>query len=69
MKYWRAEAYDDYYTPQQMQAGLSPFQRSYAYVLANGLGRGETRDMHLWQHMRENFLAATSAQQHFEAVT
>ena len=67
MKYWRAEAYDEYYTPEQMQAGLSPFQRSYAYVLAHGLD-AVNADMHLWEHMRENFLAATAAQAHFETV-
>lgn len=58
------DAYDEYYTPEQMQARLSAFQRSYAYVLANGLD-AVNADMQVWQHLRENFIAATKAQSLF----
>ena len=58
------EAYDEYYTPAQMRSGLNAFQRSYAYVLANGLD-AVNADMHLWQHLHQNFVAATSAQTYF----
>ncbi len=58
------EAYDEYYTPAQMRSGLNAFQRSYAYVLANGLD-AVNADMHLWQHLHQNFVAATSGQIHF----
>jgi hypothetical protein len=47
-----------------MSASLTAFQRSYAYVLANGLD-AVNADMQIWQHMRENFAAATSAQTYF----
>jgi len=58
------DAYDDYYSKEQMAAKLTAFQRSYAYVLANGLD-AVNADMQVWQHLHENFVAATSAQKHF----
>ena len=57
-------AYDGYYDENVMSASLTAFQRSYAYVLANGLD-AVNADMQIWQHMRENFAAATSAQTYF----
>jgi len=57
-------AYDGYYDENVMSANLTAFQRSYAYVLANGLD-AVNADMQIWQHMRENFAAATSAQTYF----
>jgi aryl-alcohol dehydrogenase-like predicted oxidoreductase len=62
---WGApDAFDRYYSENAMQAKLTAFQRSYAYVLANGLD-AVNADMQQWQHMKENFAAATSAQQYF----
>ena len=58
------DAYDQYYTAEQMQAKLTAFQRSYAYVLANGLD-AVNADMQVWQHLHENFVAATDAQTWF----
>ncbi len=58
------DAFDHYYPEKLMQAQLSAFQRSYAYVLAHGLD-AVNADMQHWQHLRENFVAATTAQRHF----
>ncbi|MDA1302474.1 MAG: aldo/keto reductase [Proteobacteria bacterium] len=58
------DAFDRYYPPKLMQSQMSAFQRSYAYVLANGLD-AVNADMQHWQHLRENFVAATTAQQLF----
>tara|TARA_E500000331_G_C17215266_1_gene695622 strand:- start:1 stop:1026 length:1026 start_codon:yes stop_codon:yes gene_type:complete len=55
------DAFDEYYPEKAMQAKLNAFQRSYAYVLANGLD-AVNADMQHWQHLRENVIAATSAQ-------
>ncbi len=58
------QAFDGYYSEKAMEAKLSAFQRSYAYVLANGLD-AVNADMQVWRHMKENFVAATSAQTYF----
>ena len=58
------DAFDDYYPEKVMQAKLNAFQRSYAYVLANGLD-AVNADMQHWQYLRENLIAATSAQKLF----
>jgi len=58
------DAYDEYYHDALMKSGLSPFQRSYAYVLAHGLD-AVNADMQVWQHFRENFIAATKGQTYF----
>ncbi len=55
------DAYDEFYDEKLMAARLTPFQRSYAFVLANGLD-AVNADMQVWQHFRENHLAATEAQ-------
>lgn len=57
-------AYDDFYHADLMKSGMTAFQRSYAYVLANGLD-AVNADMQVWQHFRENFAAATSGQKYF----
>ena len=58
------DAFDEYYPKKVMQAKLNAFQRSYAYVLANGLD-AVNADMQHWQYLRENLIAATSAQKLF----
>lgn len=47
-----------------MNSGMTAFQRSYAYVLANGLD-AVNADMQVWQHLRENLVAATTGQTYF----
>lgn len=58
------DAYDEYYHEALIKSGLTPFQRSYAYVLAHGLD-AVNADMQVWQHFRENFFAATEGQRYF----
>lgn len=58
------DAYDQYYPDNVMQSGMTPFQRSYAYVLAHGLD-AVNADMQVWQHLHENFVAATSSSKIF----
>jgi len=67
-KFWlpwgNPDTFDKYYSSIVMKSSLSEFQRSYAYVLAHGLD-AVNADMWHWQHMRENFIAATTAQTYF----
>jgi aryl-alcohol dehydrogenase-like predicted oxidoreductase len=60
----RPAAFDAHYDPNFMEAPLSPFQRSYAYVLAHGLDavNADSRSM---DHLRENFIAAATSQDYF----
>ncbi len=58
------DTFDKYYSSTVMKSKLNEFQRSYAYVLAHGLD-AVNADMWEWQHMRENFVAATTAQSYF----
>ncbi|XOV87808.1 MAG: aldo/keto reductase [Pseudomonadota bacterium] len=58
------DAYDQYYPDRVMNSGMTAFQRSYAYVLANGLD-AVNADMQVWQHLRENLVAATTGQTYF----
>lgn len=53
----KPNAFDDYYDEALMGSGLSPFQRSYAYVLAHGLD-AVNADMQVWTHLEENVAAA-----------
>ena len=55
------KAYDEYYDESLLAAKLTPFQRSYAYVLGHGLD-AVNADMQVWQHLRENHLAASQVQ-------
>ena len=57
----RPTAFDGYYAPKLMTAPLSPFQRSYAYVLAHGLD-AVNADSQKTEHLRENFAAAATSQ-------
>lgn len=50
-------AFDEHYDADVMQSGLSPFQRSYAFVLANGLD-AVNADMQSFAHLEENLAAA-----------
>lgn len=62
---WGApDAFDNLYPEEVIQAQLTAFQRSYAYVLAHGLD-AVNADMQHWQHLKENFIAATTAQTYF----
>ncbi|HIM06624.1 MAG TPA: aldo/keto reductase [Gammaproteobacteria bacterium] len=67
-KFWlpwgNSDTFDKYYSSTVMQSKLNEFQRSYAYVLSHGLD-AVNADMWEWQHMRENFIAATTAQTYF----
>ncbi|MCS5584317.1 MAG: aldo/keto reductase [Pseudomonadales bacterium] len=67
-KFWlpwgNSDTFDKYYSNTVMQSKLNEFQRSYAYVLSHGLD-AVNADMWEWQHMRENFIAATTAQTYF----
>ena len=58
------EAFDHIYDAKQLAQPLSGFQRSYAYVLANGLDVVNA-DMQSLLHLEENVVAATTAQAHF----
>ncbi len=50
-------AFDKFYDEKLLNAGLSPYQRSYAYVLENGLDVVNA-DMQNFKHFEENLLAA-----------
>ncbi len=55
-----ASAFDGQYSDAFLKASLSPFQRSYAYVLANGLD-AVNADMQNLPHLKENFIAAATS--------
>lgn len=55
------DAFDSYYDDKLRSAKLTPFQRSYAYVLAHGMD-AVNADMQVWQHFRENLVAARDAE-------
>jgi aryl-alcohol dehydrogenase-like predicted oxidoreductase len=60
----KPDAFDEYYDEGFKQAALSPFQRSYAYVLAHGLD-AVNADMQSFAHLQENVAAAASSPSHF----
>jgi aryl-alcohol dehydrogenase-like predicted oxidoreductase len=60
----KPDAFDEYYDAAFMSSGLSPFQRSYAYVLAHGLD-AVNADMQSFAHLEENVAAAASSPGHF----
>ena len=60
----KPDAFDQYYDADFLQSGLSPFQRSYAFVLAHGLD-AVNADMQTLAHLQENVIAATSSARHF----
>jgi aryl-alcohol dehydrogenase-like predicted oxidoreductase len=60
----RPSAFDGHYDPKFLQARLSPFQRSYAFVLAHGLD-AVNADSQSIEHLRENFTAAATSEVYF----
>jgi predicted aldo/keto reductase-like oxidoreductase len=60
-------AFDDFYDEDLLQAKLSEFQRSYAYVLAHGLD-AVNADMQNMKHLKENFVAAATSHDYFNVA-
>ena len=60
----RPRAYDHLYNEKMMAANLTPFQRSYAFVLAHGLD-AVNADMQNTQTFHENFVAAATSDTYF----
>ena len=60
----RPRAYDHLYNEKMMAANLTPFQRSYAYVLAHGL-HAVNADMQSTEHFQQNFFAAATSDTYF----
>ena len=60
----RAHSFDHLYDAEFMQAGLSAYQRSYAYILEHGLDVVNA-DMQNIKHFQENLTAATTSGQYF----
>lgn len=60
----KADAFDEHYDNAFLKSGLSPFQRSYAFVLAHGLDVVNA-DMQSFAHLHENVAAAATSSQHF----
>ncbi len=52
--------FDSFYGEKLMASGLNPFQRSYAYLLANGMDVMNS-DMQNFAHFEENIIAARDA--------
>ncbi|MEM7078883.1 MAG: aldo/keto reductase [Pseudomonadota bacterium] len=59
------EAFDKHYDAKLMQAKLSEFQRSYAFVLEHGLDVVNA-DMQSILHLKENFVAAATSADYFD---
>jgi hypothetical protein len=53
----KPDAFDEHYSEGFLASGLSPFQRSYAFVLAHGLD-AVNADMQSLAHLEENVAAA-----------
>jgi hypothetical protein len=58
----KPDAFDEFYDESLLASGLSPYQRSYAYVLAHGLDVVNA-DMQSLAHLQENIVAATTSSQ------
>lgn len=56
--------FDSLYSTKFRDSGLNAFQRSYAYVLGNGLDVVNS-DMQNFRHFEENLTAARTAHEHF----
>ncbi len=54
------DAFDKFYDEKMLKAKLSEFQKSYAYVLENGLDVVNA-DMQTMLHLKENFVAAATS--------
>jgi aryl-alcohol dehydrogenase-like predicted oxidoreductase len=60
----RVDAFDAHYDAAFLKAPLSPFQRSYAYVLAHGLD-AVNADSQSLEHLHQNFTAAATSERYF----
>jgi predicted aldo/keto reductase-like oxidoreductase len=58
------KAFDEFYDDKLLAAKLSPYQRSYAYVLEHGLDVVNA-DMQSFGHLHENIVAAATSPQYF----
>jgi len=58
------KAFDEHYNAKLLEAPLSPFQRTYAYVLENGLDVVNA-DMQNFKHFEENVVAARTSREYF----
>jgi hypothetical protein len=56
----KPDAFDEFYDEKVMSSGLSAFQRSYSYVLANGLD-AVNADMQSFSHLEENVAAVAAS--------
>lgn len=61
------EAFDRHYHRKLLQADLSAFQRSYAFVLEHGLD-AVNADIQALTHLQENFVAAATSSQYFDTA-
>jgi hypothetical protein len=59
------KVFDDHYPEPLLDAKMSAFQRSYAYVLENGLDCVNA-DIQNYDQLRENHIAAATSGQYFE---
>jgi aryl-alcohol dehydrogenase-like predicted oxidoreductase len=60
----KPDAFDEHYSAEFLKSELSPYQRSYAYVLAHGLD-AVNADMQSLAHLQENVAAAVSSTRYF----
>jgi aryl-alcohol dehydrogenase-like predicted oxidoreductase len=60
----RPRAYDHLYNEKMITANLTPYQRSYAFVLAHGLD-AVNADMQNADHFQQNFFAAATSDTYF----
>ena len=58
------KVFDRFYDQSALDSGLSDFQRSYAYVLANGMDVANA-DIQNYAILKENFIAAATAEKVF----
>ena len=58
------DAFDEFYDPSLRAAPLSPFQRSYAYVLAHGLDVVNS-DIRSLEQLEENVIATAASPKYF----
>jgi aryl-alcohol dehydrogenase-like predicted oxidoreductase len=64
MGWGKPGAFDAYYDERLKSSGLSPFQRSYAFVLGNGLD-AVNADMQELRHLELNVAAASASDRYF----
>ena len=64
MGWGKPQAFDPFYEESFVQSGLSPYQRSYAYVLEHGLDCVNA-DSQRMTHLAENFAAAATSSRFF----